>query len=83
MVGGLTRRSFMGAILAGCAAPAIVRAGILMPCRGIIIPNDRDVMMVFYDRYEQVVRGVAMEASFMLRNYLIESGHAEWLIENN
>jgi P22 coat protein - gene protein 5 len=34
----LTRRGFLGAMLAACAAPAIVRAGSLMKVSGIIIP---------------------------------------------
>jgi hypothetical protein len=35
-----TRRSFLSAILAGCTAPAIVKAEILMPVRKIVVPAD-------------------------------------------
>jgi hypothetical protein len=35
----ITRRSLLGACLAGFAAPAIVRAEILMPARKIIVPE--------------------------------------------
>lgn len=33
-----TRRGFLGSILAACAAPAIVKAEILMPVRQLILP---------------------------------------------
>jgi hypothetical protein len=33
-----TRRSFIAGILGACAAPAIVKAGILMPVRKIVVP---------------------------------------------
>lgn len=34
-----TRRSLLGAMLAACAAPAYVKAGILMPVRQIVVPD--------------------------------------------
>lgn len=34
----MNRRGFLGAMLAACAAPAIVKAEILMPVRQIIVP---------------------------------------------
>lgn len=37
-----TRRSFLGSILACAAAPAIVKAEILMPVRKIIVPDFED-----------------------------------------
>ncbi len=36
----MNRRSLLGAMLAACAAPAYVKAGILMPVRQIITPPD-------------------------------------------
>jgi hypothetical protein len=47
-MGGLSmnRRGFLGAMLAACAAPAIVRAGVLMPVKqAIVLPGDNR----FYD----------------------------------
>jgi hypothetical protein len=35
-----TRRSFLGAILAAAAAPAIVKAELIMPVRKILAPPD-------------------------------------------
>ena len=35
----LSRRSLLGGILAAAVAPAIVRSGILMPVRQIIVPE--------------------------------------------
>lgn len=35
-----TRRSFLGAILAAAAAPAIIRSEILMPVRQLVLPSD-------------------------------------------
>ncbi len=35
----ITRRGFLGGILAAAAAPAIVKAGVLMPVRSIIVPR--------------------------------------------
>lgn len=35
----ITRRSLLGACLAGFAAPAIVKAEILMPVRKIVVPD--------------------------------------------
>lgn len=34
----MNRRGFLGGILAACAAPAIVKAELLMPVRKIIVP---------------------------------------------
>lgn len=35
----MNRRGFLAGMLAACAAPAVVKAGILMPSRGIIVPQ--------------------------------------------
>lgn len=35
----MNRRSFISSLLAACAAPAIVRAESLMPCRGVLVPG--------------------------------------------
>lgn len=38
----MNRRGFLGAMLAACAAPAVIRSGVLMPIRAgeIIMPGD-------------------------------------------
>lgn len=42
----MERRGFLGAMLAACAAPAIVRAASLMKVSGIVIPTDEEVFAV-------------------------------------
>lgn len=37
----MQRRSFLAGILGACAAPAYVKAGVLMPVRSIIVPDQR------------------------------------------
>lgn len=36
-------RGFLGGILAACAAPAIVKAELLMPVRKIVVPEFQDI----------------------------------------
>lgn len=42
----MNRRSFLTAVLATCAAPAIVRASSLMPARGIVVPTTAEVLAI-------------------------------------
>lgn len=44
----LSRRGFLSGIIAACAAPAIVRAGIVMPIKPALVTNPREVT-VGYD----------------------------------
>lgn len=44
----MNRRGFLGAMLAACAAPAIVRAGSLMRINPAIVPDDRVVIITQY-----------------------------------
>ncbi len=44
----MDRRGFLGAMLAACAAPAIVRAGSLMRINPAIVPDDRVVIITQY-----------------------------------
>lgn len=39
----MNRRGFLGGSLAACAAPAIVKAELLMPVRKIIVPEFQDI----------------------------------------
>lgn len=39
----MDRRGFLGAILATGVAPAIIRSGILMPIKGIIMPMTEEI----------------------------------------
>lgn len=41
----ITRRGFLGAILASGTAPAVVKAQILMPVKKIILPNQEDTVI--------------------------------------
>lgn len=41
----MNRRRFLGAILATCTAPAIVRASSLMPGKGVVIVDDLAIML--------------------------------------
>jgi len=39
-VDGLSRRGFLGSIIAACAAPVIVRSGLLMPVKpALVVPS--------------------------------------------
>lgn len=39
----MNRRGFLGGILAACAAPAIVKAELLMPVRKIVVPANETI----------------------------------------
>ena len=39
----LSRRGFLGVLAGAVAAPAVVRSGVLMPLRGVVIPTEQEV----------------------------------------
>lgn len=47
----MKRRSFLAAMLAACAAPAYVKAGVLMPVRKIIVPRVFPMEIGRYDGF--------------------------------
>lgn len=57
-----TRRGFLGAMLAACAAPAFIKAEILMPVRQIILPPPMTIVPPLSDEMLDNV-GRALERS--------------------
>lgn len=63
----VSRRGFLAGILAAASAPAIVKAGIIMPIKpSIIIPQTRFVIEI--DRANLTIVGVTREAVRLWKN---------------
>lgn len=58
----MNRRGFLGGILAACAAPAIVKAELLMPVRKIVVPNETISGLVLLQRAEEKMRPLLTHA---------------------
>ena len=82
----LHRRAFLSGMVAGLAAPALVRATSLMPIRGIVMPIERDLGGFLVP--PGFVRGLhrLIDAGIVLRREIIVPMHIncglEWRGEN-
>lgn len=65
----MNRRSFISSLLAACAAPAIVRAESLMPCRGVLVPQQL-IVPIYWPDFEVSLQRYAVVYDDMHRRIL-------------
>lgn len=67
----LNRRGFLGAMLAAGIAPLIVKAGVLMPVKKIVVPRDYDALI---DLLESRIRNAEATMRAAIESDLYGSG---------
>lgn len=70
----MNRRGFLTGLTAAFAAPAIVRAGILMPIKPSLVPPDRLVTMPFWVVRQWMIDDLAalqFDTNALMREHLV------------